>query len=470
MKRSDLRQMMSFGFEATFTIPEWWTDQGFVATSDTPLKREKIRQFADRIAEVLGGSVRESFDTFHHLQYETFDAAGKPSFVVTLDPGSVEVKTPPYLVDQIEDSLRPLFEAAAKAGMVPYRQWWYGIKKGTEGQCHINLAGLTPETTPFALRPDLLVKYLVYFHNHPCLHYPFMGVDVGPGGNSMRMDEHGLDPYPDHAKGAGADSLERLEELRSRLLDPAFKLTPEGLVAQFKGTKLGEEKYSAPSLLKYKAPLYMIEERGVESLREPIDFVLLCELRMRIFEKLFDEPAPEIKRFDIDDLHGPGLSSWRLWHEFGEVSREIGFDPAPYRVFFERQFPVLSMAKGGEPADCAPKSFRLREARRPRKFLGVTKRGELVIAKTIDTRHGRLELEYDGEGTCKFIADGTPLVTRRFDGQGEGGKPRWGAQLDTFADPRGRTVELACVVDDEIRERARFSLSDMMFVARPTAS
>ncbi len=92
-----LAKKLTFGFEQTFTIPNWWTDEGFCATSDTPLKREKMAQFAQSLADELKGIFKESVDIWDHLQYETFDNQGRPSFIVTMDPGSIEVKTPPCL-------------------------------------------------------------------------------------------------------------------------------------------------------------------------------------------------------------------------------------------------------------------------------------------------------------------------------------------------------------------------------------
>ena len=55
MSENNLKKQLSFGFEQTFTIESWWTDPGFTATSDTPLKREKMLHLADHLAEELKG-------------------------------------------------------------------------------------------------------------------------------------------------------------------------------------------------------------------------------------------------------------------------------------------------------------------------------------------------------------------------------------------------------------------------------
>ncbi|MCO4756195.1 MAG: transglutaminase family protein, partial [Bacteriovoracaceae bacterium] len=106
-------------------------------------------------------------DIWDHMQYETFHKDGTPSFVVTMDPGSIEVKTPPCLLKDLDEMARPLFIAAEKAGVVAYRNWWYGIKGATEGGCHVNMGGMDDETNPLKLRPDLAVKYCAYVHNRP---------------------------------------------------------------------------------------------------------------------------------------------------------------------------------------------------------------------------------------------------------------------------------------------------------------
>src|SRR5690606_34536866 len=129
---------LSFGLEETFTIPEWWTEPGFTHISDTELKREKMLELAKSLVSITKGSYKESLDIYKHLQYETFLINGQANFVITMDPVSIEVKSPPVHSEQIEALLIPRLEAASKVGLVPYRNWWYGIKGGTEGGCHIN--------------------------------------------------------------------------------------------------------------------------------------------------------------------------------------------------------------------------------------------------------------------------------------------------------------------------------------------
>ena len=363
----NIRDNLSFGFEQTLTIPTWWTDEGFTATSDTPLKREKMLDLAKAISQELNGSYKESLDIWKHLQYETFDSSGNPSFIVTMDPGSIEVKTEPCLASDIKEMITPLFNASEKSGLVPYRNWWYGIQGGTEGGCHVNMGGLTPETNPLKSNPSLVVKYAAFIHNRPFLHYPFMGIDVGPEGNAMRMDEkEGFDKVQ--------DAFKNYKESMSK--DDTYSL--------FKDTNLINNKSSYPSLFKFKAPLFLIEDRGQEALRAIEDFELIVELRIKIFEILSKNPIEKLKTFD-DSLHKEKLTSYALWEDFQIWANENELNPVAYQRFFDRQFPTLWMGEN------APKKFGIKEGRRPRIIKDIKKDGDTIISKTIDTSFKRFE-------------------------------------------------------------------------------
>lgn len=379
----DLRKSLSFGFEQTFTTPDWWTEPGFVSTSDTPAKRERMRACATEIATVLGGSVKESLDVWNHLQYEVVAPTGQTRFYVTMDPGSIEIKTEPCLIDQIEELNRPMFEGAARAGLVTYRNWWYGVKGGTEGGCHVNMGGLTPATNPLRVDPKLVARYFAWLHNHPEFHYPFMGPDTGPGGNAQRMDEHAVE-----------NALTPLAQILQR-----STLTPEELRSELLETTLVKEKSSMPSLTKFKAPDFLLEDRGQEAPYSEHELRLVCEWRLRLLEKLQTSYEP-LECYPRGYWHGHRLSSVHLWDRFLVTAAGLGLNPADYRVFFERQFPLLL---GGVNL---PASVQLREGRRPRVITNVQMRGETVISKTIDTRHKRLEVFVpDGDWALRYGSD-----------------------------------------------------------------
>lgn len=397
----DLRKNLSFGFEQTFTISNWWSDEGFTATSDTPLKREYMLKLAQNISKNLQGTLKESLDIWDHLQYETFDQDGNPSFIVTMDPGSIEVKTPPVLIHQVQKMAKILMHSAEESSLLPYRNWWYGIQGGTEGGCHVNFGGLSKDSNPLRDDPSLVVKYAAYIHNRPFLHYPFMGVDIGPGGNAMRMDEK--ENFKEVKSAFNNFDLNRDAQSVSKVYD------------YFKDTNLISNKSSFPSLYKFTEELSLIEDRAHEAMRTADDFLLIAELKLKILEHLQKEKSVEkLKNFD-ENLHLDALSSYSLWSDFQYWCNSLNINPVPYQVFFDRQFPRLW--KGENP----PQSFSLKEGRRVRVITDIKKRGDTIISKTIDPTYKRFEIEYYHESDqFEFIieASGVEYQSQLMENQG----------------------------------------------------
>lgn len=447
----NLRQNLTFGFEQTFTIENWWEEPGFVSTSDTPLKRQKMKELADDLTVTCGGSVKESKDIYNHLQYETFDSNGDPLFVVTMDPGSIEVKTPPLMIADIESFMSPLFLSAERVGLKTYRQWWYGVKGGTEGGCHINMAGRSLDSNPFYLNPKLTLQYLAFYQNRPWLHYPFMGIDVGPGGNAMRMDEYETDGDP--------STIIRFNEFAQKINSIHCKVTPQNLEEQFKGSHLYEDRHSAPSLYKYKKPLYMLEDRAVEAFYTASEIRLLCELRVKILEYcLTQSEVEEIKNFG-DALHTDYLHSLVLWDKFQEtLNQELKMDSKAFKCFFLRHFPDL---KNGQNV---PQFYTFKLGRRPRKITGIQKRGELVISKTIDTHFNRFELQWD---SIRFPNHGVKINAMECEGKNfsDGNQKVSGLFLDTVYVEKDQVLEVDFFnrKTGDVLEKNFFNLNDLMF-------
>lgn len=457
-KRPDIANSLTFGFEQTYTIPEWWTAPGFTHVSDTPIKRSKMLLLAQEIADELGGSFKESVDIWDHLQYEVFDQDDKPSFVVTMDPGSIEVKTPPALLSGLEEMATPLVKAAEKAGLVPYRNWWYGVQGATEGGCHVNMGGHTPSSNPLKSHPDLVVKYAAYLHNRPWLTYPFMGPDVGPDGNAMRMDEK------EGFQNIQMKMQEYIDKCQGGKVPTATQT-----YNHFSKTNLVIEKASAPSLYKYNRPLFFIEDRAQESLRAPEEFRLVADLRVKILNKLLDTAAPEVLQ-DIEELHDRKLTSYWLWGKFLYWASDLGLNPIDYQRFFERQFPKL---KRGENI---PTRFGIKEGRRPRKIIDSIKRGDVITSKTVDTSYKRFELYYytQTEEQFEFLIDGvgiefnSPVYRHEgYLGFGDSGQAYFN-YFDIKFDKQKPVikVELKDKVTQATIDRGFFNINDMQWIAR----
>jgi hypothetical protein len=439
-----LEQNMSFGFEQTFTIPSWWIDEGFTATSDTPLKREKMLELSRAIAEILGGTFKESLDIWDHLQYETFDKEGNASFIVTMDPGSIEVKTQPVIAKEVVSMITPLFQAAANCGLVAYRNWWYGVQGGTEGGCHVNMGGFSDETNPFLKFPDLVVKYSAYVHNRPFLHYPFMGQDVGAEGNAQRLDEK-----------KGFDKVQ--------LAFDSYDSTKD-VYDHFKETNIIKDKSSYPSLHKFKKSLYLIEDRAVESLRSPEDFDLIVNIRLQVFKQLLNNPKVEKLKTFSQSLHKEKLTSYSLWSDFQTWANKIKLNPVPFQRFFERQFPLLEQG-------IKPTHFGIRDGRRPRVIKDIKKDGDTVVSKTIDTDYKRFEFFTYGDefSNVEIIvkADGIEYESQIIQHDAPLGLKGIGIAYYKFIDIKinkeNPILEISLKNDQEI-EDANFHLLDMKWV------
>ena len=387
-----LRKTLTFGFETTFTLENWWQSPGFCSECETPEKKELMFHFATALAKQLKLKVLPIKDDYGLDGFVCANEQGEAIFRFTPEPGSIEVNTPPVLIDGILSMITPLLHAAKEVGLVTYRSWWYGVKTGTGGGCHLNMGGFNEETNPWKNDFGLLLKYIAFYHNHPSLHYPFMGLDVGYGGNCMRMDEQSAEIEFEQNGTNGNDainlplSMVRFEEARKRYHE-GWRPKDDELFQFFSETTLVKVKHSAPTLRKMRAPWYLLEDRAVEMLREPEEFLLLAELRIRILEQLQSESEiPSLKWFG-SELHQKYLTYESLWAEFNGLCEKLEIDAEKYREFFERQFPCL------EQGVSVPKRFYLREGRRERKILGADGMlGAVVLSKKIDSRYRRLEL------------------------------------------------------------------------------
>ena len=446
----NLRKNITFGFEQTFTILNWWEDEGFCNTSNTELKLKKMDQLAKELAKELGGNSIQSKDIWDNLQYEV-QVNSQTQFTVTMDPGSIEVKTIPKLINELTDYLEPLFVAAKNAQVVPFRSWWYGVQTGTEGGCHVNMGAQETKSNCFMDDPLLLVKYAAFVHNRSFLTYPFMNIDVGPGGNAQRMDEK--------------ENYDKVKKLFTDVKKQSFK-DLDDVYNYFKNSNIITDKSSYPSFRKLKSPLNMIEDRAQQSLRAPSDFFLVANLRLKILESIQDKKIEALK--DFHALHETNLTSFKQWECFQSFCNDLKINPVDYQIFFDRSYPKLFMGQN------VPVKFILKQSKRPRSILEVykNKQGE-VTGKKVNTNKKRLELYYNTlteeqfEFKCNHKTVEKLSETQRHNGPlnfGDKGTSYF-AYLDVELDKSSPIIEIELIdkLTEATVESCQFNLKTMLF-------
>ena len=113
---------------------------------------------------------------------------------VTPDPAVVEINMAPHgSVRAFLEDNRRCYEAAAVAGLDPYRLHYNGTVADSGGGGQITLGGPSVARSPFFLEPLLLPRLIRYAGSHPALSYLFAHDYVGASGQSVRPDEHGVD-------------------------------------------------------------------------------------------------------------------------------------------------------------------------------------------------------------------------------------------------------------------------------------
>jgi uncharacterized protein (DUF2126 family) len=134
---------------------------------------------------------------------------------VTPDPAVVEINMAPHRsVSAFLEDNRRCYAAAAAAGLEPYRLHFNGAVADSGGGGQMTFGGPSPARSPFFVVPELLPRLIRYVARHPALSYLFAHDYVGPSGQSVRPDEHGMD-----AIGEVKLALALLE--RQARLDPA---------------------------------------------------------------------------------------------------------------------------------------------------------------------------------------------------------------------------------------------------------
>lgn len=173
------RKTVWFGVEYTFQDQEMVNEQGR-NTLTTPYKEQKAVSLAKGIAANLGLTEKAVERKTTWKQGWFVNVPGDGKWVVNPEPVTIEVNTTPRAVDEIVSTAKPIFEATAAQGLVPY------VNPAAErsGMGHIHVGARKMGLNPFFANPLLLRNTMVYLHKNPALLHGFAeAFDIGMDSN-----------------------------------------------------------------------------------------------------------------------------------------------------------------------------------------------------------------------------------------------------------------------------------------------
>jgi uncharacterized protein (DUF2126 family) len=288
---------------------------------------------------------------------------GIDGFQITPDPGVLEVNIHPVKTWTDLVHLHTTLDKAAIAnGLACEKFGPDGRWLGTGGGAHITLGGVTPATSPFLRRPDLLRSFITYWQNHPSLSYLFAGQFIGATSQSPRVDE------------GRYDSLYELE-LAFPAIAPGKTVPPELLdilLSPFLQDATGNTHRTALCIDKLfpvnnpRLQLGLLEFRSFE-MPPYTGLRLLQMLLLRAFVAWFwQQPyPPPLKRWGTE-LRDRWLMPYSLQADFETVLKDLqtagfSFELEWFAAFMERRFPLL----GSHSLDHPGRRLELRKAVEP---------------------------------------------------------------------------------------------------------
>ncbi len=148
---------------------------------------------AEGFLELAAAIEKTCEETGLQVQLEGYPAPRDPrlrEFKITPDPGVIEVNVPPTSSwSELVTQNQQLYDAAKHEKLAAEKFDLDGKHVGSGGGNHMVLGAMTPLSSPFLRRPDLLRSLISFWHNHPALSYLFSGQFIGPTSQAPRIDE-----------------------------------------------------------------------------------------------------------------------------------------------------------------------------------------------------------------------------------------------------------------------------------------
>jgi uncharacterized protein (DUF2126 family) len=256
---------------------------------------------------------------------------GQAWLTVTPDPGVVEVNSAPAPdLAVFARWTEATYQAAAEAGLAPWRYRFNGDATDSGGGGQLTLGGPSPERSPFFARPQLLPRLVRYLNRHPSLSYFFASDCVGSASQGPRPDEGARERFEElplalewlTRRGDRATPAELWGALGPLLVD---------LAGNSHRSELNVEKLWNP-WIPGRGQLGLVELRALRMPGRPERMVAVAALFRAVAARLAAAPYEEPLVDWGARLHGEWGLPWRLRQDLEEVLAELdahGVGPGP---------------------------------------------------------------------------------------------------------------------------------------------
>lgn len=305
-----------------------------------------------RLLDVLSDAVRRAGIAGVELEgtIPPDDAGLWTRIGLAADPGVLEVNLPACESWRDYDHwLRAVSDAAAAAGLRPWRRAADGGRGETGGGNHLLWGGPALDENPFFLRPAWIASILRYWQRHPSLSYLFSGPYLGPCSQAPRADESGHQLHDLQWTWDYLTSLppgDRRQEIAEALRHLQADATGNG-----HRTEISFDKFWAPDVPGGGQGL--IEFRAVAMMPEAAWSSSIVLLWSALAAWLLENGCEGQLRDHGRALHDRFFLPTVLWHDLEAVFADLrngGFSiPAgPYRNIWEWRFPVVLDFRDGD--------------------------------------------------------------------------------------------------------------------------